>query len=54
VRGGDGLVTTHVARGGDCFNQLNAVGLQRRGRIVDAGTMSYPGTSGSALLRYIG
>jgi uncharacterized delta-60 repeat protein len=51
---GDGLTTAHVARGRDCFDQLNAVGLQGPGRIVAAGTTSCPGTSGSALLRYIG
>jgi uncharacterized delta-60 repeat protein len=52
--GGDGLVTTHLRRAADCFDQLNAVGLQHAAGIVAAGTTSCRGTSGSALLRYLG
>jgi uncharacterized delta-60 repeat protein len=52
--GGDGEVTTHIGTSGECFDQLNAVALQRDGRIVAAGSAACGPHSGYAVLRYRG
>jgi uncharacterized delta-60 repeat protein len=52
--GHDGKVTTHIRASADCFDQINAVGLQSDGKIVAAGSTSCGPRSGYAVVRYRG
>jgi uncharacterized delta-60 repeat protein len=52
--GGDGKVTTHIRASEDCFDQINAVGLQPDGKIVATGPTACGPRSGFAVLRYRG
>jgi uncharacterized delta-60 repeat protein len=52
--GGDGKVTTHIRASEDCFDQINAMGLQPDGRIVATGPTACGRRSGFAVLRYRG
>jgi uncharacterized delta-60 repeat protein len=49
--GGDGLVTTTLRKTGDCFDEINAIGLYR-GRVLATGFSGC--VRASALLRYRG
>lgn len=51
--GGDGTVTTHIGASEDCFDQINAIALQRDRRIVAVGSTACGSRSGYAVLRYL-